>query len=343
MRFFLIFLFGLLALGLLPAQDSSRVSPLFASDELLEVRIETNLKALLKDVGAEREYHPARFSYVGEGGDSVHFQLKIKSRGYFRRNPRNCNCPPLRLNFKAGTMKGTLFEGQNKIKMVTHCQNKKPNYEQNLIQEYFIYKAFNLFTEESFKVRLLHVTYTDSFGKMQPMEKYAFLIENEDMMAARNGAKVNKKQVMHPDQGDRYKTNMVCLFQFMIGNTDFSIGQQHNIRLMSGSPLELNTPVPYDFDWSGLINAPYAKPNPMLQLGSVRERLFRGYCRSEEEFEKSFEAFRAQKETILTMYKDLPLLDEKTRNRGLEYLNEFFEIIDNPKKVKREFIRRCRT
>lgn len=343
MRILFILLFTLgTNLGLL-AQDSLKVSSLFESDELLEVRIETNLKGLFKDVGAKRAYHPARFSYINESGDSVHAQLKIKTRGHFRRSPSHCNCPPLRLNFKKTEMEGTLFEGQNKIKMVTHCQKYKKGYEQNLLQEYFIYKAYNLFTAESFRARLMRVTYADSSGHMQTFQRYAFLIEPEDMMAARNGAKANKKMVVHPDQGPRQQTNVVCLFEYMIGNTDFSVGQQHNIRLIQENPLKLFRPVPYDFDWAGLINAPYAKPNPILQLGNVRERLFRGYCRSPEEFEEDFQLFRDKKEAILKLYRDIPDLDEKTRQRGLEYLNSFYEIIDNPKKVKREFIRRCRS
>ncbi len=324
------------------AQDSLPATSLFTSDAPLEVRLEVDLKALFKDVGGERESHPARFSYVNDAGDSMHFQMKIKTRGHFRRNPSHCNCPPLRLNFYKDKLAGTLFEGQNKLKMVTHCQLNKASYEQNLLQEYFIYKAYNLFTEASFRVRLMYVTYADSSGWMEPFTKYAFLIEDEDQMAARNGAKI-QKLVMHPDQGDRKLTNQLCIFEYMVGNTDFSIGQQHNVKLMSPGPQQLIIPVPYDFDWSGLVNAPYAKPNPILQLGSVRERLFRGFCRTEEEFEEAFQLFREKKEEILRLYRELPDLDEKEKDKGLEYLEDFFEIINNPKRIKREFIKQCRT
>lgn len=318
-------------------------APLFTSEDILEVRIEANFDALLNDVGADRDYHHARFSYIGEQGDSVHLPMRIKTRGHFRRNPDHCNCPPLKLNVKTSQMEGTLFEGQDKLKMVTHCQQKRDQYEQNLLQEYFIYKAYNLFTEESFKVRLMRVTYADSSGEMDSFQRYAFLIEDEDQMAARNGAAINKTVVIHPDQGARRETNILCIFQFMIGNTDFSIGQQHNIKLMQEDPMKLFKPVPYDFDWSGLINAPYARPNPKLQLGSVRERLFRGFCRGPEEFEADLQIFKDKKEEILQIYREIPDLEEKTRERGLDYLNDFFKIIENPKKVKREFIKRCRS
>jgi len=129
----------------------------------------------------------------------------------------------------------------------------------------------------------MRVTYVDSAGRMDDMQKFAFLIEDEDHMAARNDAIVNKRLVMHPDQGQRVPTNRLCLFEYMIGNTDFSIGQQHNVKLISPDPLSLKIPVPYDFDWSGLVNAPYAKPTPQLNFGNVRERSFRGFCNSEEE------------------------------------------------------------
>jgi hypothetical protein len=325
-----------------PSADSSLYLPLFEEDEVLNLSLQADMKALFKDIEDERSYHPAMLSYKNEEGDSVQLTVKLKTRGHFRRDRSHCNCPPIRLNVKKKQVIGTVFEGQDKIKLVTHCQNKRDSYEEHVIHEYFIYRAYNLFTPYSFRVRLLRLTYLDSSGSFDPMTKYAFLIEDEDHVAERNQGKVLKDAVIHPDKGHRFLTNQLCVFQYLIGNTDFSIGYQHNVRLLETGPFQPPIPVPYDFDWSGLVQAPYARPNPKLELGSVTQRLFRGFCRSEEEFEEGFKPFRENREALFALYDELPGLSEKTREKKRKYLEDFFEIIDNPKKVKREFLRRCR-
>ena len=65
----------------------------------------------------------------------------------------------------------------------------------------------------------------------------------------------------------------------MIGNTDWNLDKSHNIELIRPASGGAPIPVPYDFDWSGLIAPPYARPNQMLGIGSVKQRLFRGFCR----------------------------------------------------------------
>ncbi len=337
-----LILWLLLAVNVGIVAQEQPAKPLFQSHDMLHIRIATDLNDLLEDIGDERKYHKSQLFFQTTAGDTAMVPVKLKARGNFRRNRSNCNCPPLRMKFDSAKVVGTPFEGQKKVKLVTHCQNKKSIYEQNLLLEYLIYRMYNELTAASFRVRLAHITYYDITGKEEPIMKYGFMIEDVKDMAARNGSVYLKRAVIHPEQAQREQANMLATFMFMIGNTDFSIGKQHNARLITKDATSLPVAVPYDFDWSGLIAAPYAKPNPILQLPSVKTRLFRGFCRTEEEFEKGFQEFRSRKEAFFALIDELPDLEPKIEANTKKYLNSFFDIINDPKLIKREFYRRCR-
>ena len=341
-RFTFVFLMLSISIwGELIAQETP-TKPLFGSDDLLSIRVVTNLDKLLDDIGEDRKYHKGQVWYQTEAGDTAILPVKYKTRGNFRRNSSNCNFPPIRMKFDSADVVGTLFSGQKKVKLVTHCQSKKSLYEQNLLLEYLIYRMYNELTEVSFKVRLVKITYVDVTGKEENMEKYGFLIEDVNDMAERNGTVYLKRAVIHPDQAQRHKTNVLAIFMFMVGNTDFSIGKQHNVRLVTEGATTLPMAVPYDFDWSGMVNAPYAKPSEVLQLPSVKTRFFRGFCRTEEEFEAAFKEFRSKKEAFFALIDELPVLDPKVEANTRKYLESFFTIINDPKLIKREFYKRCR-
>lgn len=327
------------------AQDSaeeSSIHPLFAEVAPLKVTLSADFKALMKDRGEDPDYHPAHIMYLDEEGNEVETdEIKIKVRGNFRR--KNCRFPPIRLNFDKDEIPNTIFDGQNKLKMVTPCETKRDIFEQYLLQEYLIYRMYNLLTDNSFQVRLLEVTYLDSAEKYDPIERYAFLIEDEDKLADRLNFNPAEARV-HPKACQTDETGMMALFQFMIGNTDWSIPNLHNVKLMlSKKPGERPLAIPYDFDWSGFINAPYAQPNPMLGTRTVRERVFRGFCRSEAEWEQSFARMLAAKEAILSLVRDFEPLSDKVREESLEYLQDFFRIIEAPDLREEYIIDACRT
>ena len=108
--------------------DSATIAnlPLFASRDILELTLIADFKQLRKDRKEENEYRPAQL--VLPGGDTL--KLKVRTRGNFRLNKRNCNFPPLRLNFKPRGTEGTVFENQDKVKLVAHCQDRKDEYAQ---------------------------------------------------------------------------------------------------------------------------------------------------------------------------------------------------------------------
>jgi hypothetical protein len=132
----------------------------------------------------------------------------------------------------------------------------------------------------------------------------------------------------------------MTLFEYMIGNTDMSMFEQHNVRLVQTQSGRRFT-VPYDFDYSGMVDAPYAIPGTRLGLVTVRDRLYRGPCRTVEELQPLFEKVRAVKADVLALYTTLPDLSPKYRRDSLSYLEEFYKTLDRPSDVKKAFVDGC--
>lgn len=326
--------------GALPDQ------PLFESDALVEFRVAADFNKLLKDVGDNREEHPASLLYLNAAGDSVNIQVTLETRGLFRRNKKVCNFPPLMVDvrkkeFDADQTKGTLFENQNKLKLVAHCQDKKDDYEQSVLQEYLIYKTLNLLTENSFRARLGRFTYIDSSGKRDSITKYGFFIEDADLLAERMGSEIFRQEGIHPLDAEYSSTVLLAVFQYMILNTDWSVSGLHNVKLVG--PLNGTVyPVSYDFDWAGIIGAPYAKPDKSLGIRSVRDPLFIGYCRAESEFAQAFAVFNRNREAVYQLHRDQVGLDERKLKRMLKDYDKFFETINQPRRVKQTIMRQCK-
>src|ERR1051325_2698929 len=314
-----------------PAQ-TEQVPPapeLFGPDQALALTLTTNLKAVVKDRGSEKAYHAAALSYTGADGAPVSLDIRVKPRGLFRLKPTPCQFPPLMLHFAKKRAAHTLFAAQEKLKLVTHCQNRD-DYDQYVVEEYLVYRVYNLLTERSLRVRLTRMTYVDSAGRDAPLTRYGFLLEDDRDLAARNQAVLVARKGMLQEDIDPETMGLVAVFQYMIGNTDWSVWGLHNIKLLEDSAGVVRA-VPYDFDWSGVIAPPYAKPDARLPIQSVRQRLFRGSCRSPEEFAALFDKFQAKKDAIYALYRNEPALSPKRAEQSLRYYDDFYKTIGNPR------------
>ena len=314
---------------------------LFDSEDILELTLTSDLTVVRKDIGEKRTYHPANISYQNEEGDLVSIDLKVKTRGNSRRSKNMCNFPPLRLNFKKDNTSATIFEGQDKLKLVVHCQENDEEYKEYMIREYLVYKAYELLSDMSFRVRLFKIKYVDTGGKKKQTERYGFIIEDQRFLAERLGGTMLKDKKIHAESMDKTNVDIVSVFQYMIGNLDWSVKENHNMKLCY---IEGNLPycIPYDFDLTGIVHTEYALPPEMLPVNSVRNRLFRGYCRTAEEFETTFKVFLEIKEELYKLYQDSDLLSNQYIKSTLKYLDDFYEVINDPKLVKREFLKKCR-
>ena len=132
----------------------------------------------------------------------------------------------------------------------------------------------------------------------------------------------------------------MSVFNYMVLNTDYSVSVVHNLELISTDYFSPPVPVPYDFDWSGMINIPYDSPFADAKTRHV-DRLYKGPCLKRKELEKIFSEIRAKRDSIYQIYLDFPYLDEELRTRNLQELDLFFITIDSRKLVRQEFIKDC--
>ena len=191
---------------------------LFASLEPLAVQIRGGLSALARDTGEARRWHAAQLMHEG-----MDYRIRLRARGNFRR--ATCRFPPLMLDFrdtKKGVLEGTLFDGQNRLKLVNQCE-RPVRSATDLREEYLAYRIFNSLTDASFRVRLLAVTWDDfeDLGKAGVRRTPpAFLIESSGELARRLGAPGQLDRMPVGARLEPAHANLVAVFQYFIGNTD---------------------------------------------------------------------------------------------------------------------------
>lgn len=315
-------------------------TPLFASHEPIELTLAADFDALRGD---RRGEPPERPAVVTLGSQEATFEVQLRTRGHFRREAANCSYPPLRINFRKKQVEGSVFEGQDKLKIVGSCRPNRDSFEQLVLQEYLAYRAYDMVSPTAFRVRLVRITYVDTSGDEEPFTRFAFLIEDDDALAERLGATVfhlPEGTNLPPTALDVTSALTMAVFQYMIGNTDWSDVAAHNVEILDLGGIAL--PVPYDFDFAGIVDAPYSTPDPTLNLRDVRERLYRGWCFGAVQNTMVLDRFRGAREEVLTMYRDFTYLDDSERNRALDYLEAFFDGIETDEKAQRRMFRDCR-
>ena len=313
-------------------------SPLFSSSDPLKLTLVIDVKGLKKDNSENPEYSEGSLILHEEAGDKE-FNIKVKARGHSRRLFDICSFPPIKLNFKKKAVKNTVFDGQDKLKLVAYCKDTDIN-ETYVLKEYLIYKLYNQLTSYSFRVRLVEVIYKDINDKGKDVQRHGFLIEDDDRLANRMGGQISEVLLSNQDRCERNTLDLFTLFQFMIGNTDWSISRQHNVKIVymeNGNSI----PIPYDFDYAGLVDTQYAVPQEDLPIENVKERLFRGYCRIPGTYERVVEKFNQEKEDIYNEVNILTPLDDRYKKNIIKYLDEYYKIINDPKLLKRNVYDAC--
>jgi len=323
--------------GSFSSAQVSTSNELFDSDELLNIKLSGNLRALLNDRGDNPQYHSLNLSYLKKDSSEVLMPVNVKTRGHFRKDKANCDYPPLLLDFsKAGQQPSSLFYKQNKLKLVVPCGN-----DEYVIREWLVYKLYNLITPKSFKARLVKVILDDASKKKQT-NFYGILLEDEKQMAKRNNLVITERTLLKPQNTETDAFLTMAVFQYMIGNTDWSVQYQQNIKLLATSPSAVPTTVPYDFDHSGMVNAPYAHPAEELQMRSVMERRYRGYCINDmKQFDDVITLFNQLKKGFYAVYSNCSFIDAKYIKTITKYLDEFYATINNPKELKKAFSYPC--
>jgi hypothetical protein len=322
-------------------QDSVGEQPLFSSNDLIEFVLEANWDELDDDRGQESPERPGQVLLTGPDGEETAIPIKLNTRGIFRLKRSTCPFPPLRLNFPSEGTDGTVFQGQDKLKLVTHCRDQD-RYEQNVMEEFLAYRLYNLLTDISLRVRPASITYVDSRGEDDPVTRLGFLIEDDDALAARLDGMMVEVEAAPASAFHQEQAALMYVFNFMIGNTDWSMTRFHNVKVMRiGSDYY---PLPYDFDWAGLVDPPYAGPNPQIAhlIDDIRERLYWGICNDAIDYQAIFSRFQEKKDAVLALPASVPGLSERNQRSAVRYLDDFYDVIDSEGSARRQIVSACR-
>ncbi|WNJ20966.1 hypothetical protein [Pontibacter sp. G13] len=323
-------------MGQLSAQ-TNELAPLFQTEELIQLTIKADLSAIQADRGATAEYHGAQLLYGDGTGDFDKIKIKLRVRGRYRRDELVCQFPPLKMKIsKKHVVKDGPFAHQRKLKIVTHCQD-----EQYVLREYYLYKVYNMVADQSFQVRLAQITWKDTSGKYPDETRFAFFIEDKEMMAERMSESLVSEDVnLANDDVNRDLLTKVHLFNFMIANKDFNVKVRQNVEVITQHN-DLPVVVPYDFDWSGMVDASYTKMTYNSKPSYYDRMVFQPLCRNEGEFLSAVAEFREIYPHIRELYRESPYLSKESVKESLKYYKHFFKVVQNPKKVQSLLVDSC--
>jgi hypothetical protein len=326
-----------------PASDTSKKSfKLFEEDKIIEISLRFDLSTYFRSK-PQKEYLKTNITFHLSKTDSISQDIRLKTRGIFRN--RYCMFAPIELNFKKADFGYSDLNSISKLKLVPQCGPGKDD-EDYVLREYIAYKLFNVLTDTSFRVRLLKVNYLDSEKKKKPVTQYGIFIEPVDMLMARTNcieiksAALNQKSII-PKIMDRF-----AIFNFMIGNYDWSVPGRHNVTVLkskSYEPTGLGIAVPHDFDWTGLVNPTYAIPTEEIGTENVRERIFMGVCRTKEIYSKDLDLFLEKKPEFYKVINESPYISQKVKKDMTGYLDGFFDQLYGQKdRILFNFMNMCK-
>ncbi len=265
-------------------------------------------------------WFPAVLTWQDASGKKAEVQVELEARGKNRREV--CEFPPLKMRVVPG--EGHPFR-KCSYKVVTHCL--EGSGESLLLREYLVYQLYSALTENSFRSNLLTVTYFDKSGATPPVKSRIILLEGKKEILARlDATDLEVEEPVREISATDY--HLFAVFQFMIGNTDWNLDKEHNVRLITRGKAALPIPVPYDFDRSGLVNAPYAEPHPMLPIDNVRERYFQWRGKDRKQLEPVLALFRERHDQLMDLVWKMEELPLAEREDIVRYLEEFFENMD---------------
>ena len=327
--------------------EAKRPTRLFSEDQPIRATIRGPISAVVATPAPARTARPATLELTVPAVEKHAIQLS--PRGLTRRQKDRCTFPPLRVEFTGKPDKASLFEGQKRLKLTTHCRNSA-GHQQHVLLEYAAYRMLNVVSPASLRVRLGSFDYADTGGRVIEARS-GFFVEDPDDAASRNSLKeIRTNARIAVAQLDPAAAARAALFEYMIGNTDWSMRAGpandiccHNFRLFGVAATSQSSivPIPYDFDASGLVDAPYAVPSESLGMNSVRERRYRGYCAHNTQALAAAAEFRAKQSQIVGVLSTIPGLDERRRAGAAAYLDSFFRDIATDETLNKRVLKTC--
>ncbi|MEL6925722.1 MAG: hypothetical protein AAFO94_16880 [Bacteroidota bacterium] len=327
---FLLLILNFSQLNLAQATPADHASSLSVFDalhhsEIIDVTLSTDLE-LLRNNQKTNEYQEATLDFETAAGTMQQLTLKVRPRGKFRR--RVCDFAPLKLNFSKSDLAKAGYNDFDKMKLVTHCMDDRSISKENIMREYMAYKLYNEITDQSLRVQLVRITYVDTQSKTKIKNRYGFLIEGVRQLAHRMNAEEYEQMNVNDSQLVAGTESTVAFFQYMIGNADWDIKMLRNVKLMSNKASGMITAVPFDFDFSGLVNAPYAIPNPDYKLRSVKQRYYLGHDISQSEWNNTVDLYQRKRVDLINLVLSFKHLKKSSREDMIQYLDEFYSELE---------------
>jgi hypothetical protein len=328
-------------------------SLLFDAHEELQLTMPLDFDALCRpSESSDCGFTPSEFRYHDADGNERAVPISIRRREGWRAQMTNCQVPTLFIRFSQTDAAGTPFEGQSTLALTSHCgKGISPggdrslelpsDFERYVINEYLGYRLYNLVTDASLNVRLVRIRYAHPDNPRLDITRDAFFAEHFEALAERLGAELLPSQSYDPEDLDIPAADQLALFQYMIGNTDWSIEDQQNVILIR-SPGGRQVPVLFDLDLSGLVNAHYALPASGLPIDSVRQRYYMGHCHADTDWEGLFTKFQGLRKDFFTLLAETPGLGRGDRRTTGVYLDSFFSIIGSRESRQQQIVNACR-
>jgi hypothetical protein len=320
------------------AQDTIRQKKFFTDTALLRATLSTDLGNLVSGKIKDNK-QGGTFTLTGPDSSKIVSNISLNARGHMRKE--TCYMPPLKVQFNSDST--SPLASLKSLKLVVPCEFAA-TYQQLLLKEYMVYKIYNLFTDMSFRVRLVSLNIEDSKGKKKGFDSYGFFLEDIDQLAKRFHASKIEGQKIGAEATDKVQILLVYIFEYMIGNTDWSVPAEHNIKLIQDDSNSTAPPyaIPYDFDYSGLVNAPYAIPDPLLGIERVTERMYRGFPRTMEELEPVLQQFRDKKDAVYSLINNFDLFSPTSKKDMIKFLDDFYKTINKKSDIQVELIDKAR-
>jgi hypothetical protein len=319
--------------------QSREDTPLFQANEPVAIHLSLSIRGI-KKITNDTIYTPSWLSYKNGNGNWDSLHVEVRARGNFRR--KYCSMPPLKIKLKKDASTGTLFSGNKDLKLVLPCETT-PNHNELIMKEYLCYQLYEIITPFNFNTRLVDLSLTDFGGRSTKEHSLkGFLIEDDDLIAKRFKGRMLDNVKIHPTLLHDTSAVVQAFFEYMIGNTDWSSLAQHNVKVLLLNQKKY-IPLAYDFDMSGLVNAPYSTVNETLEIKNVRERLYRGFCQDESVVryvQAEYVRLESQIMAVVDQFKND--IDPKELAGIKKYLAEFFDTLKNERAFKTYILQKCR-
>ena len=313
----LTILFSVVSLTL-GAQPVSLFDAVHASGDTLHLSLDTDFRKLPRSQSA-REFFPAG-AELAFGGDTLSVPARVRRRGNARLE--QCFLPGLKLRFqKEALARRGYARRMNDWKLVLPCSNSSVG-KRYLHREAFAYRLYALLHDH-------HLRTIPAVLNTGEDEYPIFIIEHPEQLAHRYRGNEFPNDKLSSRALERESYVRMCLFNYMIQNTDFNVYNLHNLAVVARDSANLYTPFPYDFDYSGLVGTTYSIPAEALGTKSVYERVWRGRKISTEELLQQVDYFATRRTDVYALATTYFGEDTSELKRIVKMLDGYFRLADN--------------